>query len=225
MKLDLFNNKRKDDDKNFIQEFIEELTEAVQKNSVKNEIKENSIFNQFQIDKKVTAECRDKMRVERIKILNNYAKDTENKGDMYYIYEKNSTKENTYNLYLCKPGETNKVIEVKKENLPENATFDSILRMKNGKYILDKDATSNILKKMNTKFDELIDEQNTKISELRIENNIYEIVDIIGNRVWLEDKTENLGNCFEEVIFSNDDINNLSVGDKFEYLNGEYKAI
>jgi hypothetical protein len=225
LKLDLFNNKNKEPQKNFIQNFIQELTEALEKSNIKNEEKQNSIFNQVQIDKKVTAEYRDKMRVERNKILNDYAKSSSYKGDMYYIYDKNSMNEDTYNIYLCKLGESSKVIEVQAKDLPEGAGLDSVLRIENGKYILDNEATDNILDNLSEKFDELIEEQNNEIEKARIENHIYEVADISDNRVWLEDKTINSGVCFEETVFSEDNIRDLSVGEKFEYINGEYKKV
>ena len=117
MNLDLVNNLVNDVKNNkFVQNFIKEL-----RNYLENSISENSYVNSKREDiplvntthnvNKIITKYRDQMLIERANILEKYAKQTLNKGEMYYIYSKNSKMTNGYNLCICEEGKSPTVVK------------------------------------------------------------------------------------------------------------------
>lgn len=205
------------------QSFISEVTNFLDK--INNE-RNLSILEQIQNDKKITVKYRDKMYIERNNILNNYAKRTAQKGDMYYIYSKSSNKDNDFNLYICEEEKSHDIMQINKKDLPDGAMVDSILRIRNGKYILDKEATEEISKEIAEMINKLLEEQTQELVEQRIEGHIYEVGEIEKDRVWLFDitndnKSESDG--IEEIDFPKEILNDVTEGTIVEYKNGNYK--
>ena len=93
---------------------------------------------------KIITKYRDKILIKMSYILNNFAKQTLEKGKMYYIYDKNSKMTDGYNLCICEEGKSHTVIEERKENLPTGARIGSVLRLAWNSYILDEEATKYI---------------------------------------------------------------------------------
>lgn len=226
MNLDLFNNLSKNVKENEeIRTFTKELGEFLEKNSPKNnERNQTSLLQKIQDEKRVTVSYIDKMNIERSNILNNYAKETSENGVMYYIYSK-SSKEDMYNLCICEEEKRHEIIQVKENDLPNGAGVDSVLRIKNEKYILDIDATENILKQMQKMIDELLEEQLQMLNQNRMEGHSYEIIEVSGDRVWLKDTSSNSAKTFEEIDFSKEDLVNATEGAIFKYMNGKYHYI
>lgn len=229
MNLDLFKDLINYTKENkLVQSFIKELGEFLEKNLseeklVNNERNQLSLLQKIQTDTKLTVEYRDKMHIERSNILNNYAKETFDEGTMYFIYSKNSRNENSYNSCICEEGKSNKVVEIEENQLPKGAGVDSVLREKNGKYILDKVATEEVQEQMTEMVNRLLKEQTMELEEQRVEGHIYEFVEKSGDTVWLIDRTKNEGNCFEEVEFPTEVMSNATEGQRIQYVNGEYQ--
>ena len=72
------------------------------------------------------------MYIERSNILKKYAEETKDEGSLYYIYSKNSSKENTYNVSVY-DDEEKRSIQIAEHDLPKGAGVDSVLRMNNRK--------------------------------------------------------------------------------------------
>ena len=72
-------------DNTLVQNFINELQEYLEKNSLTNKVED---FKMEQNEEKLTTEYRDKLHIKQNEILVNYAKETERKGQMYYIYSR-----------------------------------------------------------------------------------------------------------------------------------------
>ena len=89
------------------------------------------------------------MLIERNNILQKYAKNTKEKGEMYYIYNISENEKNSYNLSNCTIGKSNEVITKQVEDLPEDATLGSVLREQNGTFILDVETTKAVGKEIN----------------------------------------------------------------------------
>lgn len=231
MNLDIFNkliNNGKEN--NIIQAFINELGKALEKNISQNNLthedrNELSLLQRVQEKEKLTTSYRDKMHVERNNILNNYAQETLDRGEMYFIYSKNSRKDDTYNLCLCEDGKSNQVIEVAEKDLPKGTGVDSVLRIENGEYILDKQGTQDVLEEITEMVKELLEKQTSELEELRSEGHIYEVVEKTRDNVWLTDNTKNDGNCFEEINFNKEALEKAEEGAVFQYINGEYKFV
>lgn len=222
MSLDLLNdliNSAKDN--NLVQSFVKELGEFLEKSASK-----KSYLEQLQEDKKVTTKYRDKMYVERNNILNNYAKETAGKGTMYYIYSKKSGKDDSFNLCVCEEGKSHDIIEVEEKDLPNGAKVDSALRMKDGKYIIDNEATQEISKKVEEMANNLLEEQAQELEQYRIEGHIYEVGEKGIDRVWLYDITngdEEGVQGIEEIDFPKELLDEVEEGSKVIYKNGSYQ--
>lgn len=223
MNLDLVNSLFNDVKKHkFIQNFIKELQTSF--DNSKNEKKEdltllNSNFN----ENKLITKFRDKMFIERNKILNNYAEKTSNFGEMYYIYGKNSKMENGYNLCICIEGESHTVIEEDSINLPSNAKIGSVLRKADGIYELDENATNVIAQEISSMTNRLFEEQTLFLNSQRIEGHIYEMAESNGDRALLFDITNNSYEGFEEIDFPIELLNDSKEGDLFLFKNNKYE--
>lgn len=222
MELNIFNINLNIDDKNReeVSEFIKELSDYLENDNQR----QVSILEQVQNNQKVTTMYRDKMFIERNNILNNYAKETLDKGTMYYIYNKD-LELNNYYLSICDENKSNIVIEAKKDELPEDIGADTVLRQENGKYIVDKRATFVIRKQMQEMINKLLREQEKYLESNRLEGHIYEVGEIEQDRVWLYDVTKNDVNgieAFEEIEFPFELLNNISEGNIVMYRKGSY---
>ena len=165
------------------------------------------------------------MYIERNKILNNYAKENQDKGVLYYIYNKVQDT-NTYLLSICEKNKSNVVIEVQKEELPEDISIDTVLRQENCKYAVDTRATFVVRKQIEKMVNKLLKEQEKYLQSNRLEGHVYEVGEIENDRVWLYDITKNDVNgieVFEEINFPLELINKVTEGMKIAYINGNYR--
>ena len=219
MHLDLFNNLTKyTKENNIIEKFIKELNRTLEKNT---EAKQ-SLLQKIQTDKNITTEYRDKMHIERSKILNQYAKETKEKGPMYFVYSQNNQK-NTY--LISKQGEEGVVIEVKSNELPKGVRVDSILRKENSEYKLDLKATEEVSNQISNMVEKLLDEQAKVLEERRIEGHLYEVTEKLQNKVALIDITfdSESGEIFEETNIPQELAEKISEGTILQYTNGKYQ--
>lgn len=223
MELNIFNINLNIDNTNReeVSEFIKELSDYLENDNER----QVSILEQVQKNEKVTVLYRDKMYIERNKILNNYAKENKDKGDFYYIYNKVQDT-NTYLLSICEENKSNVVIEVNKDELPEGICIDTVLRQENGKYIVDTRATFVVRKQIQEMVNELLKEQEKYLQSNRLEGHTYEVGEIESDRVWLYDITKNNEDgieAFEEINFPLELINKVTEGTKVIYRNGNYE--
>ena len=149
MNLDILDNLIKNlKDNELIKKFGEELNDYLDQKLDKTNNQQESILEKIQNENKISTEYRDKMLITRSTILQEYAQKTADKGTMYYIYDQRG---DNYLLPICEKQKSNQLIKMSKQELPEEAKIDSVLRIKNGKYELDKEATEIIKDKMNKK--------------------------------------------------------------------------
>lgn len=223
MELNIFNINLNMDNKNReeVSDFIKELSDYLESDNER----QLSILDQVQKSEKVTVMYRDKMYVERNKILSNYAKENQDKGVLYYIYNKVQDA-NAYCLSICEENKSNVVIEANKEELPEGVSVDTVLRQENGKYIVDTRATFIVRKQIQEMVNKFLKEQEKYLQSNRLEGHIYEIGEIENDRVWLYDITKSSVNgteAFEEINFPLELINKVTEGTKVIYRNGKYE--
>lgn len=229
MNLDLINNIVNDVKNNkFVQNFIKEL-----QNYLENNVSNNSYMNIEKEDiplvnpthngNKIIVKYRDKMLTQRGNILNNYAKQTLNKGQMYYIYSKNSKMADGYNLCICQEGKSHTIIEKSKDNLPNGSKIGSVLRKSGDSYILDEEATKEITEEICNMKDELLKEQTKFLQSKRIEGHIYEMSENAVDRAWLFDITNGSNEGVEEIEFPKEFLKDSKEGDLFIYKDGQYE--
>ena len=222
MNLDLFNNlinSTKEND--VIQNFIKELGEFMENNLNNNKENQVPLVQKILDGRSLTTRYRDKINLERHEIINNYSKEHSEQGEFYYVYNKRS--DNTYGLVSHKDGASGVNIGAKESQLPKGAGVDCVLRVENGKFVLDEDATEIIQEELTEMVNRLLEEQGNTLKAQRVEGHIYEFVERAGNIVELTDVTSNTGDCFEEIDFPSELADKATQGTMFQYVNGEYR--
>lgn len=224
MDLNLNNNIFNNANENvFIKHLIEELKNYLEKDKMPDMVKvkeENVLENQ---EEKMLTTYRDKMNLERNNILNNYAKQTSNKGQMYYIYSKNSKTQDAYNICICEEGKSHNVIEINKHDLPYDAEVGTILRKKEQNYTIDTESTKEISEELSKLKTKILQEQEIYLLSQRKEGHVYELSEKSDDRAWLFDITENRDEALEEIEFPKELLETAKEGDKFRYINAKYE--
>lgn len=218
MNLNLFNNlinNLKNDEKT--QNFLNELKEAVN-NQDNNNL---GILEKIQSKNKVSIGTKNKMESKMDDILKEYAGETIEDGDLFYIVEKLQN-EDTYVVYKYEQNDDS-VLRININDLPQNASVNCALRLKNGEYIIDEESTLELENRITTMANELIEEQNKILEEYRKEGHLYEVSENINGAIFLHDITDNAKMEVEEVDFPEELKEKAVEGTIFEYINGEYK--
>ena len=231
MNLDLINNLFNNLKENeFVQNFMKELSEHLENNSnTASSVGEwnNLLSNDLTIDnQKVISIYRDEMLTERNNILQKYAENTKETGEMYYIYNISENKKNSYNLSNCTVEKSNEVITKQIEELPEGVRLGSVLREQNGSFILDVEATKIVGEEINQMIQEKLKQQDEYLDSKRIEGHVYEVGEKYSGRIWLYDlnnKPNSGMEGIEEIEFPKDLYQTAKEGDLFIYKNGEYQ--
>lgn len=223
MNLDLVNKLFNNANNKSTQSFITELRKYLEKNMSGIKKEEIPLLDTSFNGNKITTKFRDKMLLERRRILNDYARNTLNKGEMYYIYSKNSKMEDGYNLCICKEDKSHLVIEEEASNLPEGVEIGSVLRKTLMGYIIDEEATSKISEEIENMKGRILEEQTEFLSSNRIEGHVYEMSEKDLDRAWLFDITNNSSEGIEEIDFPQDLLEDSQEGDLFIYKEGEYQ--
>ena len=216
MNLDLFHNLIKPIKENgIVEKFIQELNDFLGQ--------EQSLLQKIDNEGKVTVDYRDKMLLERNKILIDYAKETQEKGAMYFVYNKDA-KDNMYHITMCEDDGSHNVIEIPKNKLPKGAGVDSVLRYVDGKYIFDEKSTKEVTQLMSEMVDRLLEEQMQSLKEWRQEGHTYVVTENTGDKVWLFDETVDSqnGECIDDIDFPKELMNIAKEGTKFKYINANY---
>lgn len=229
---DIFNNLKEN---KFVQNFINELSNYL-KNNIENNDKIHNADDKYNslnldedltlYDEKIIVKFRDKMLKERANILQNYAKDTKEKGEMLYIYESSANQKKSYNLSYCNIDKSHEVLTKLVEELPIGSSLGSVLRKQGENFILDIEDTKEVSKKINSMIKEKIKEQNQYLESKRIDGHVYEVGEKYSGRIWLYDLNNVSGGGIEgieEIEFPKDLYETAKEGDLFVYENGEYK--
>lgn len=235
MNLDLINNLFNNLKENeFVQNFMKELSEHLENNIGNNSNTalsvgewNNLLSKDLTIDnQKVISKYRDEMLTERNNILQKYAENIKETGEMYYIYNISENKKNSYNLSNCTVEKSNEVITKQIEELPEGVRLGSVLREQNGSFILDVEATKIVGEEINQMIQEKLKQQDEYLDSKRIEGHVYEVGEKYSGRIWLYDLNNNPNSGMEgieEIEFPKDLYQTAKEGDLFIYKNGEYQ--
>lgn len=221
MNLDLFNNLINSTKENkIIQSFIKELGEFMEKNLGNDESEKETLLEKILDGRTLTSKYRDEINVQRCDIITNYSIQNSEKGEFYYVYNKGE--DNKYGLVMHKNENMGADIWINESDLPEGVGVDCVLRQRNGKFVIDKESTYDIQKRLSNMMKGLINEQNFNLEKYRVEGHIYEVLGRTNNTVELIDLTANTGECFEEVNFPKEFFENEKYGKIFKYVDGEY---
>lgn len=234
MSLDLinnfFNNLKEND---FVQNFINELSNHLKNNtSNTSEIPvTSSTWNNLLADDltlyntKIISIYRNEMLSERNNILQDYAKSTQELGEMYYIYNTSTKEKDSYILCSCNPEKNSETITMQPKDLPQGFELGSVLRKQNNGFVLDMDATKIIEEKINNMILEKIEDQKKYLDDNRIDEHTYEVGEKYLGRIWLYDLNNNSNgeiSGIEEIDFPQDLYETAKEGDLFVYKDGTY---
>lgn len=235
MNLDLVNNLFNNIKENkFVQNFMKELSNYLE-NNVTNNPKildadckwNNLISNDLTLyNQKIITKYKNEMLIQRNNILQNYAENTKQDGEMYYIYNTSTNERNSYNLCSCEAEKNNEIITKEIKELPEGAELGSVLRKQGEDFILDTEVTNTVGKEIDSMIQEKIEEQNKYLDSKRIDGHVYEVGEKYSGRIWLYDLNNKVNDeieGIEEIEFPENLYENAREGDKFIYKNGEYQ--
>lgn len=143
MSLDFFNNLKESLEKNDtlskitdgISDFIGELSEALQK-----VVKDTDIVTQIVSSNKLTIASENSIIQTRNEVLSEYANNTKEEGPFYFVCNKVEGRD-SYRVWEYNNNKRTQT-EVDGKDLPSEATVNSIMRMKDGKLVVDKENRS-----------------------------------------------------------------------------------
>ncbi|MBR3152075.1 MAG: hypothetical protein IKF52_00440 [Clostridia bacterium] len=214
MDLDLFSGRENNEKKNSVfRKFFDEVRLMLDK-----QVDFEGVNMDENIDSKIITEFRDKILLERNKILVNYQNETIDKGEMIFVYDS----ECCYHACLCREGFSHEVVSINQEEMPEGADVFSVLRKSENGYVLDSEGTKIVDNRINEMKQVMLEEQSKFLQSKRIEGHVYEVSDVGEDRVWLFDITEDDGEEIEEIGVSEELLGELEIEDRIVYRNGDF---
>ena len=215
----LFNNLKEN---KLAKDFMNELSDYLENNEWNNLLADDLTIN----DTKIISKYKDNMLKERANILQDYAENTKEAGEMYYIYNVSENEKNSYNI--SKTDKNHKILTLSIDELPKETQLGSVLRKQGDKFILDANATRIVGKRINEMIEEQIKKQNQFLKDKRIDGHMYEVEEKDNGRIWLYDLNNIEGGGieeFEEIEFPKDLYQMSKKGDKFLYKDGGYQKV
>lgn len=203
-------------------DFMNELSDYLENNGWNNLLADDLTIN----DTKIISKYKDNMLKERSNILQDYAENTKEAGEMYYIYNVSENEKNSYNI--SKTDKSHKILTLSIDELPKGTQLGSVLRKQGDKFILDANATRIVGKRINEMIEEQIKKQNQFLKDKRIDGHMYEVEEKDNGRIWLYDLNNIEGGGideFEEIEFPKNLYQMSKKGDKFLYKDGEYQKV
>ncbi len=223
MNLDFVNNLFNNLKENKVAiDFMNELSDYLENNGWNNLLADDLTIN----DTKIISKYKDNMLKERANILQDYAENTKEAGEMYYIYNVSENEKNSYNI--SKTDKNHKILTLSIDELPKGTQLGSVLRKQGDKFILDANATRIVGKRINEMIEEQIKKQNQFLKDKRIDGHMYEVEEKDNGRIWLYDLNNIEGGGieeFEEIEFPKDLYQMSKKGDKFLYKDGGYQKV
>lgn len=206
---------------NGVTEFIDELTKALQSEGVIG--KDVDIVTQIANTNKLSIASENEIDKERTNVLQEYANTTKDEGNLYFVFNK-VKKEDNYRIWTI---DSNKVTqnEISKNDLPNDISVNCVMRMNNGKFILDTEATKIVTNEIRNRANKIIEKQNQKIQDYKKEGHTYLVTEDINGRIFLWDSTEKPKFEIEDVNFPEELKDKAKEGNSFLYKNGTYVHI
>ncbi len=230
MHLDLFNNitgkiESRSEAKSFVNQLKEHI-DSFSKSIINNDkaaenINDTMLLEQIQAKNKTSLESSLKMIDKRDEIIEQYAKESIDNGDLYYIINKSNANGN-YKVFKY-DGNSYEKLEKTGIRFPKDVMVNTAMRLTDNKFVIDKEATVNINKKIIEPALEILKEQNEKISSYRKEGSLYCITNDVYDRVYLTNLKTN--ERFEEVDFPQDLLEDAILGSVVKFENNKYEII
>lgn len=218
MNLDFFNQlANKIEENKEAQKLIGEIGDFL-KDTIQGNEKNMSILDEFENENHVSLIAKNKMRNQKQEILKHYAEVTKNEGSLYFVTKKRDG-DATYRVEKYNENST-EVIDLQ---LPENTLVDSVMREKEGKYVLDEKATSYVAEELKDMAGKILEEQMEELKDYRREGHLYLVTGDTNGRIYLSDQAEKRGYEIEEVDFPEELKSEVAEGTMLKYENGSYQ--
>lgn len=218
MNLDFFNQlANKIEENKEAQKLIGEIGDFL-KDTIQGNEKNMSILDEFENENHVSLIAKNKMRNQKQEILKHYAEVTKNEGSLYFVTKKRAG-DATYRVEKYNENST-EVIDLQ---LPENTLVDSVMREKEGKYVLDEKATSYVAEELKNMAGKILEEQMEELKDYRREGHLYLVTGDTNGRIYLSDQAEKRGYEIEEVDFPEELKSEVAEGTMLKYENGSYQ--
>ena len=182
---------------------------------------EKSIIDKIQEERNLSIASKNDL-INRIdELVIEFANNNMDKGIICFIADKSSKIENAYVIYKYENEE--EILIVSKEDLPQEAYINCILRYENEEYIYDDELSKELFDDIMKVIKEVLDNHENSMNKHRKEGHIYRLSDEINGKVFLCDITEDDNDSFEETDFPEELIEDALYGEVFVYVDGTYK--
>ena len=226
MSLDFLNNLKENLSKNEtlsnladgIQDFITEVSDRLN-----NSNEELDIVSKITSERKSSLASENSIMKARDETLKEYAKNTMEKGDLYFVFNKVKGTDDYRVIQMSE--NTDKTVTINSKDLPTNCELNQVMRLNNGKLEVDAVGTEEVLNTIYKKADDILDRQDKKLRDYRQEGHIYTVTEDNNNRIFLWDTTAKPDFEIEEVNFPKDLLQEAKEGSKFIYTNGNYEKV
>lgn len=223
MNLNFLNNLKENIEKNEalsnvideVGDFINEVAEKLGKNN------DLDIVSEITSERKSTMASENSIMKARDEILQEYANETREKGDLYFVF--NKVKDSDDYRIIKFEQDKDSTIKISKDDLPNDVKLNSVLRIKDDKLVLDEKDTKQVIDSIKEKANEILDKQDGILNEYRKEGHIYQVTEDINNKIFLWDTTAKPDFEIEEINFPTELLDKAKEGNKFIYENGTYK--
>lgn len=225
MKLDLFKEVKNTLEKLDVQDFLNELSnysknfiEKINGKSLENSEKFTTI-TQIKEDYNLSYQSSLTLNEKNREHLEEYAKSMSEEEKKYYVSYKYENKD-SYLISEYDNQGNNKNFIVSSEKLPKNVTTSMILRKEEDNFVIDEEATKNIMDKAIESAKQIANEQTAELNYLRQEDCLYYVVD--GNLETAYLQNLNVDIIFEEIDLPEELKGKIGKDDFLIYKNGEY---
>lgn len=230
LKNDIFNNLK---ESKFVQNFIKELSNYLE-NNIKNDLnhkEEIPIVEDIISKNNLTTGNENSIIWNENDIILKYAEEKFSNETMYFVkdskkaYWSNNKEYYNNDAYTVFKVENNDIeeIEISKKVMPKDIGVNDVFRIENGNYVIDNIATQELQEEIMNMAKEIIDKQNTSLSEHRKDGHLYMVTEELGDNRFLWDLTDASKIEFEEVDLPKDLLEKATQGVVLKYDNGKYE--
>lgn len=198
------------------QDFINEL-EIFLKQKQKYQNFNKSILEEVEKLNSTSLISKNKIRNQKNEILQGYAKKTNT--TLYFIT--NKLENNIYRIEKY-DGNRKENIQMSSQELPKEARLNDVMHLENGKLVVDKQSTQDVIKDIKNRASQILEEQNKKLAEYKKEGHSYKVTENRNHRVYLWDITIPQKIEIEAVDFPEELKDKAVEGTIIEYQNGKY---
>lgn len=224
---DIFNNLK---ESKFVQNFINELSNSLQ-SVFKDKDRKIPLIEGILSTYNLTTGNKNAIRMKEDETLIKYWEQNNYNEPMYFVkddkkrYWLNNCEYYNNDVYTVLKIYNSEIedLEISKKDISSNIDINDVLRIENGNYVVDNIATTELQEQLLDIATEIINNQNTNLSQYRKDGHLYLVTEELGNNRFLSDLTEPSNFEFEEVDIPKDLLNMAKQGSVLKYINGNYE--